>query len=137
MKNLVVDTNQIIAILIKQGKPLNILLIQELELVAPILLFDELQRNIRIIHKKSSLEQEEIERFIQILKKRIKIIPEKKFLKFRKEAKQICPDKKDIEYFALAIYMNCPIWSNDKKLKNQNKIKIYSTHELIDVLNNE
>lgn len=33
-------------------------------------------------------------------------------------------------YFALALKLKCPIWSNDKKLKEQNIITIYHTHEL-------
>ena len=37
-------------------------------------------------------------------------------------------------YFALALRRNSPIWSNDKKLKEQNKILIYSTKDIIDIL---
>jgi len=33
-------------------------------------------------------------------------------------------------YFALALKMKCPIWSNDKRLKEQKTIKIISTDEL-------
>ena len=48
-----------------------------------------------------------------------------------KEAEKITPDKKDVLYFALALKLRCGIWSNDKKLKTQNKIKIYSTEDLL------
>jgi predicted nucleic acid-binding protein len=65
------------------------------------------------------------------LKEKIKIIPEEEFLIFRDKAEQLCPDEKDITYFALALYLKCPIWSNERKLKEQNEIKIYATHELI------
>ena len=47
-----------------------------------------------------------------------------------KHKEEITPDLDDMVYFALALKLNCPIWSNDKKLKQQNKIKIYHTHEL-------
>ena len=46
------------------------------------------------------------------------------------EAEKLTPDPDDMAYFALALKLNCAIWSNDKKLKDQNKIKIYNTHEL-------
>jgi predicted nucleic acid-binding protein len=36
-------------------------------------------------------------------------------------------------YHALALKLNCAIWTNDKKLKQQTKIKIYHTHELADL----
>jgi predicted nucleic acid-binding protein len=53
----------------------------------------------------------------------------------RKEtAKKICPDPKDAFYFAAALKLNCAIWSNDKELKNQNYVKVYSTSDLVKML---
>ena len=34
-------------------------------------------------------------------------------------------------YFALELKLNWGIWSNDKKLKEQNKVKVYSTEDLL------
>lgn len=62
------------------------------------------------------------------------IISNKDSEKYLGLAKQISPDKKDIDYFALALMLNCPIWSHDKKLKEQNKILIYSTFDMINKL---
>ena len=53
---------------------------------------------------------------------------------FFKEACKISPDSDDIEYFALALKLNCPIWSEDKALKKQSIVKVYSTSELIKLL---
>lgn len=50
------------------------------------------------------------------------------------KACKISPDLDDAVYFALAIKLNCPIWSNDKRLKQQNIVKVYSTHELARLL---
>ena len=49
-------------------------------------------------------------------------------------AEKITPDPNDAEYFALALKLGCGIWSNDKKLKEQDKIKIYSTSDLIELV---
>ena len=46
------------------------------------------------------------------------------------EAEKLTPDPDDMAYFALALKLNCSILSNDKKLKEQNKIEVYNTHEL-------
>lgn len=35
------------------------------------------------------------------------------------------------DFFALALKLNCPIWSNENLHKKQSKVKIYSTSELI------
>ncbi|MBI2152065.1 hypothetical protein HYU21_05030 [Candidatus Woesearchaeota archaeon] len=34
-------------------------------------------------------------------------------------------------YFALALKLNCALWSNDKKLREQSEVKVYNTYELV------
>jgi len=69
-------------------------------------------------------------RLIEKLKRRIIIIPLEELIFYVEEAEDLTPDPDDMVYFALALKLNCIIWSNDKKLKEQDKIKVYSTHEL-------
>jgi len=69
-----------------------------------------------------------------LISTRIDLIPNREFKDFIKQAEEITPDPDDTEYFALALKFNCPIWSQNKKLKQQDKIKIYSTEELIEVI---
>ncbi len=128
---LVVDANPLISILIRAGKPIRVLFSDEIKLFAPALLFEEINRNKSEIIRKSGLTKREFEDFFLILKNRIRIIPEKSFLKYMSQAKKICPDEKDMIYFALALYLKCGIWSNEKKLKQQNKVAVHSTHDLI------
>ncbi|HLD85189.1 MAG TPA: PIN domain-containing protein [archaeon] len=130
---IVVDANPLIALLIRPSKIAELLFLEELEMFAPELLFHEIERNKGIIVQKSGLNESEIDKFILILKKRIKIITEEEFLKFRQQADKICLDEKDVTYFALALYLKCPVWSNEKKLKEQNAIRVYATHELLEV----
>ena len=84
-----------------------------------------------MILEKTEREEKDFDKFLGILKKKIKIIPNEEIELFIEEAKSICPDEKDIDYFALALKLKCGIWSNDKELKEQNKIKVYSTNDLI------
>ena len=128
---LVIDANIIISMLIKPGKPTTLLFKEELELFAPELLITEINNNKQIIVKKSNLSEHEIDQMFEIIKNRINIIPETDFLKYKDKAKEICPDIKDIVYFALALHLKCAVWSNEKKLSNQNYIKVYPTHELL------
>lgn len=44
--------------------------------------------------------------------------------------RRVSPDIDDVLYLALALKLNCPVWSNDRKLKNQNAVRIY-TQEII------
>jgi len=41
---------------------------------------------------------------------------------------------KDIDFFALALMLSCPIWSNDKLLKKQSKVIIFNTKEIIELI---
>jgi predicted nucleic acid-binding protein len=50
-----------------------------------------------------------------------------------KEALAI-PDPDDIDFTALALKLDCPLWSNDKELKQQTVVKVFSTSELISFL---
>ena len=76
-----------------------------------------------------------MDEFIEIFKRRIIILPEAEFVKYREKVTEICPNKKDITYFALALYLKCPIWSNEKILKNQKNIIVYATHDLMNIFN--
>ena len=66
----------------------------------------------------------------------INIIPTERYDDKIKEAYNIMKDidEKDTHYVALALKLNCPIWSNDTDLKKQNKVKIYNTKELLEEL---
>jgi len=130
---IVIDANILIAMLVKPGRPIDLFFDSRLSLYAPQLLFEELENNKEEIIKKSRLTDEEFDWLYIILKHNITIIPEEDFLQFREQADQVCPDPKDIVYFALALYLKCPIWSNEKKLKEQDKINVYATHELIKI----
>tara|TARA_Y100000310_G_C20285071_1_gene624464 strand:- start:17 stop:424 length:408 start_codon:yes stop_codon:yes gene_type:complete len=127
----ITDANVIMAMLVSPGKPIDLFFDSRLSLFAPQLLFDELDNNKEEIKEKSRLNSEEFEWLYVILKHNVEIVPEEEFLRFREKANEICPDPKDIVYFALALYLNCSIWSNEKKLKEQSRVKIYATHELI------
>lgn len=85
---------------------------------------------------KSKLTEEEFDQAMSIIFSRIQLIKFEEFSEFIIKAKSICPDPDDTEYFALALKEKYPIWTNDKRLKDQEEIKIISTTELIGILNN-
>jgi predicted nucleic acid-binding protein len=46
---------------------------------------------------------------------------------------EIAPHEEDIPCFALALALNSPIWSNEKEFKNQSKIKVFSTSDIVNL----
>ena len=132
---LIIDANIILSALIAPNKKTKeLIFLDNIQLFAPDFLRDEFDKHKNIICEKSSLNINDLNLLSQIIFSRIHFISFYKFQKNIKRAIQICPDPNDTEYFALALTLKYPIWSNDKKLKEQNFIKIINTSELIKIL---
>jgi len=128
--DLVIDANVLFSVLIKRGKTEELILHEDIQLFAPEFIFEEFDKYTKLITEKTERSKEELDEILDVLKKKIKTIPNEETEKSLSEAQIICPDKDDVEYFALALKLHCPLWSQDKALKQQNIIKVYSTEEL-------
>lgn len=130
---LIVDANLLIAALIKDSSTKKFLMFSNHTFYTSEYVFEEIKNHIQEIEDKTKVDKG---RLIEILKEiihiaNIKIIPSKEFEDKLPKARKISPGKDDIQYFALALKKSCPIWSNDKKLKTQNKVTIYNTAEIL------
>ena len=131
---LIVDANVLFAALIKEGSTAELLISDKLQLFAPEFLFTEFAKYKDLIIKKTHRNDEKFDQFLDLLKEQITIIPKEEITPFIEEADKISPDPKDSIYLALAIALKSDIWSNDKKLKeDQSKITVYTTEELIEI----
>ncbi len=137
--NLVIDANELFSAIIAKGrgrqtKKLDILFSDKINLFAPSILFSELEEHAEEIKLKSKFSDTDFTLFIALIELMIKVVPEKDFSKKLQEAKKISPDEKDIPYFAVALKLNCDIWSGDKKLKEQPSVRVLNTKELLELL---
>ena len=130
---LVLDANVLFSALIKEGLTSELLFLPNINLYAPDLLIEELLEYELFILEKASRSKEGLIGMLHLLNNIITMIPKAEFSDFLGKAKEISPDPDDFVYLALAMKLKCPIWSNDKRLKEQNEVKIYSTHELVKV----
>jgi len=127
---LVIDANILFAALIKEGVTTDLFF--KNKLYAPEFLLEEFAKYTNLVRKKTKRSEEEFELFLRILKRRIEIVPFEEIIPFIDKAKVISPDIKDIAYVALALRLNCAIWSNDKDLKEKQTVaKVYSTVRMI------
>lgn len=134
--DLIIDANIIISALIStEGKTYDLIFNDNIRLFSAEFLLEEIEKYRQEILIKSGLSQYEFEIFLSLISSRIEFIPLPDFDKFILEAEKITPDPNDREYFALALKLKCGIWSNDKKLKNQNIVKIYSTKDMLEIIN--
>lgn len=67
----------------------------------------------------------------------IRVTPFDLYRKKIREASEIMKDidEKDAPILALAMQLRCPIWSNDKHFMKQKAVKVYTTGNLLDLLN--
>ena len=128
--DLVIDANVLFSSLIKESFSYNLLFSEKFRLFTPEYIFTELEKHKDEILEKTERTTEEFFRLVETLKRRINIIPLEELVLYVEEAEKLTPDPDDMAYFALALKLNCAIWSNDKKLKEQDKIEVYNTHEL-------
>lgn len=131
---LVADANIIISgIISMEGKTSELLFSDELNLFSPEWLLEEIKKHKEEILAKSKLAEVELDLALALIFSRIKFVPFLEFKQFLPEVKPTCPDPNDIEYLALAFKLGCSIWSDDKKLKKQDLVKIISTSELLNL----
>lgn len=133
--DLILDANILMSALIAtEGKTYDLIFNERIKLFAPEFLLEEIRKYQEEIILKSNLTKEDFNLFLSILSFRIEIIPLSEFHDFLLEAEKITPDFNDREYFALALKLRCGIWSNDKILKQQKKVVVYSTLEMVEMM---
>ena len=106
------------------------LLISDCELVSPEFVIEELLSDKEKIKKFSGLNESEFSELFLILEDEIMVVPKSEYDKFLSDAIKLSPHIKDAPYFALALSLNSPIWSDEKAFKKQSKVKIFSTSAL-------
>ena len=119
---------------------------QDLLLVSPELALAEISKNSSELIEKSGISKEEFGKLLKELKALVNFAPLEEYSKFMKDAGSLAkslPDEekaefqKDIDFLALALKLKCPLWSNDRLLKKQSKVDVFSTREVIGIIPKE
>ncbi len=129
---LVVDANVLFSAAIRDAKTAELLLRDDIVLYAPEYLFDEFGKYRKMLLEKTHRTDEDFEEFVGILQKRIETVPREEFADEIPEARSASPDGKDVPYIALAAHLNAAVWTDDKELRKQNAVEIYSTTEVVE-----
>ena len=134
----IIDANIFVAALLKKGATRKLLLNDELVLYTPEYVIEEIFDHLQEFETKSHLSRISLEELVKVLiiESKMNIIPKDELRPFIKKADEITPDPDDVMYFAAALKQNIGIWSNDKALQQQKTVKVYSTNDLIKLLEN-
>lgn len=131
---LVVDANILFSFFNQRSTARDLILSGRVKLYSPRFILNEVEKHKEVIMEKFSLTDAQYSVALHIAKEFIVFIPVEEFRDKIPEAAEASPDPRDLQYLALALEQGVPIWSNDKRLKEQTLVKVFSTAELIRLL---
>jgi len=139
MMRLVADSNVIFTYLWKSSA-LREIIRQGATLFSPEYALWELEEHWQEIAGKAGIKREELDELLYLLRQEVEIVPKSGYEKFLPEAERLASAfsgkeeadlKDDADFLALAMLLDCPLWSNDKLLKRQPKVTVLSTSEVL------
>lgn len=133
--DLVVDTNILIAALLKAGTTRNLIFSSFLSLYAPEHITSETMKYKRELIEKGNLDSTSFDAALSAILSQIHTTPKDDFSNKLEEARKICSKHpEDVPFVALAIHLHIPVWTHDKEFSKHKEIKTFSTKELLDLL---
>lgn len=133
--DLVIDANILFSAIIARGRDLEVIASGKVRLFSPETLLKELERNKAEVRSKASFSESEMDAFLELVLPEVKLIFEEDFRHFLPEARNLLPEHpKDSPYLALALKLGCPIWSYEKRMKGQKRVKVLATSELLELI---
>ena len=136
---LVIDTNILIAALIKNSTTRKILSHPEMEFFVPEFIFEEVEKYHSEIQEKSGLSQNELGLLFETRKQKLILVSDEE-RQHKEEAQKVMDsiDLKDSIFIALALSThNEGIWSEDKHFEQQNRVKVWKTKDILKYLDIE
>ncbi|MFZ5649466.1 MAG: PIN domain-containing protein [Bacillota bacterium] len=122
-----VDANVILSFLIG-GKAAKVFTnVKDVEFLTTANKIEEIQEYIPVLAKKKGLDRSTMETAFSLLD--VKVITKEVYSSQIPIALDLIGkrDPDDVELLALALTLDCPIWSNDNDLKDLKGVKVYTT----------
>lgn len=138
---LVVDTNIVIAALIRDSATRRLLIQPELELYCPAEMFEEIAEHELEIRSKAKISKDELERADLLVHKLVRQVEKSEYQDRIPLALGCIDDKDDAPFLACASFLSrrqdCGIWTNDahflaheQKILTALGVRVWRTHEL-------
>jgi len=133
---LVSDANIAFSLLKKDSFTRKLAKEHSLELYSHKFILEELEEHSEELCELLNISNDKFERIKEILSKlvnlKVKVSPQ-----YLNWAKSLISDSDDAPYLALALKLNCPIWSEDPHFKEQSVREVFKTKELKEFLEAE
>ena len=136
---LIVDTNIIMAAMLKDSSARKILLSTPIDFYVPEFVFEEIEEHIAELSKKNRLSVETNREVLAIIRRYVHVIGKKDLEKVYPEAEAIMKgiDIDDSACLAAALSIECDgIWSHDRHLTKQDRVRIWLLKDLVHFIEN-
>ena len=130
---LVVDTNVMLSFFWKGSMVKKLLMDQDVLLFAPEFALEEINKYEKEIIRKAKITKKEFNFLREELAIAIEFIPLKDYNNYLKKSLDFSPDENDVDFFALALKLKIPLWSNDKLLKKQSIVRVLETKDVLKI----
>lgn len=130
---LIVDTNRVIAALIKNSISRRIIMEINTELMVIPFMEREVEKHKPLIMQKTGMNEFELELLTEMLNAKMIVLSEEMIKPYITAAEEIMDkiDPDDTFFIAAALATGADIWSDDEHFQKQNKIKVWKTKDLI------
>lgn len=131
--NVVIDTNIVIAALLKDSQTRKLLLYPKNDLYYPEISINEIEKYKPMIRERTGMTDTQLQSMIHLLLEQTNLIATEELKSQLKKAHRITKsiDEKDAPILAGALTLpKAIIWSQDKHFKQQKEIKAYTTEEI-------
>ena len=137
---IIIDSNILFSALIKDSLTRRMVLEYNGYFLFPSFIFEEMEKHKGELLKKSEMSAKDFNLLLNLLLRKVIIVPTEVLLQYRKEAYEIIKDidPDDTIFIACALaYPDSIIWSDDKKLKQQTRVQIINTAKMYEILYGE
>ena len=134
---LVIDTNCLIAGLLRSSISRQIILSHQFDLYAPGHLLIEIKKCREYLEKKARTTTQEFDQLLETFMERITLVQFERFGHEFDRALDIMRsvDEKDTAFLAVGMYLELDgIWTEDKDFQKQDVLTVYSTKDLFERL---
>lgn len=132
----VIDTNVLFSAIIRKSITRKVILSDVFDLYVPEYLFEEIDNHKDSILDKAKISGDDFIALITLFQKHVMIVKKDVYLDKTHMAEEIMKgiDITDSPFLALALTLNCQIWSNDGHFKQQNLVGVYATKGILELL---
>ncbi|MBI2650056.1 PIN domain-containing protein [Candidatus Woesearchaeota archaeon] len=129
-----VDTNRVIAALVKSSTTRKILFDRNFEFVTPDCTITEIQEHKEELKAKTNLNDDEFDILLTLVFENIAIIPKSSYEIYLDECKKDISDADDVPVLAVAIATKAKaIWAHDPHFKQQKKVKVFTNIDMLKI----